>query len=144
LKIGAAARLSLLATDIDDVVLARARRGCYAAGSLRELPPDLVAQGFEERNRCFRILERHRRDITFMHHDLRSDAMQGSFDLILCRNLAFTYFAPRLQCRVLERLGERLRPNGWLVIGVHERLPEAAAAHRLEALAAAAHILRRV
>ena len=144
LKIGAAARLSILATDIDDVVLARARRGCYPVGSLRELPPDLVAQGFEQGDCGFRILERHRRDITFMHHDLRSDAMPGSFDLILCRNLAFTYFAPGLQCQVLQRLGERLRPNGWLVIGAHERLPEAAAAHRLEPLAAAAQILHKV
>jgi hypothetical protein len=127
LKTGAAARLSIVATDIDDAVLARARKGCYPVASLRELPPDLVARGFEEGGHLFRILEQHRRDITFMHHDLRSDAIPGFFDLILCRNLAFTYFAPRLQCQVLERLAERLLPKGWLVIGAHERLPDEAA-----------------
>jgi chemotaxis protein methyltransferase CheR len=142
LKTGGATRLSIVATDIDDAVLARARKGCYPVASLRELPPDLVARGFEERNHLFRILERHRRGITFMHHDLRSDAIPGFFDLILCRNLAFTYFAPRLQCQVLERLAERLRPNGWLVIGAHERLPDAAAP-RLAPLATAPHILER-
>lgn len=143
LKTGTTARLSIVATDVDDAVLARARKGCYSEASLRALPPDLVAHGFEKDDHLFRILERHRRDITFMHHDLRSDAIPGLFDLILCRNLAFTYFAPRLQCQVLQRLVERLRPKGWLVIGAHERLPDAAAP-RLTPLAAAPHILERV
>jgi len=143
LKTGAAARLSIVATDVDDAVLARARKGCYPGASLRELPADLVARGFEEGDRFFRIFERHRRDITFMHHDVRSDFMPGLFDLILCRNLAFTYFAPRLQCRVLERLAERLQPNGLLVIGVQERLPDAVAP-RLVPLATAPYLLQRV
>jgi chemotaxis protein methyltransferase CheR len=33
-----AVRLRVLATDVDETMLARARRGCYPAGSLRELP----------------------------------------------------------------------------------------------------------
>jgi chemotaxis protein methyltransferase CheR len=140
LKTGATARLTIVATDVDHAVLERARRGCYSGASLRELPPDLVARGFAQGNQFFCILERHRRDLTFVHHDVRSDAIPGSFDLILCRNLAFTYFAPRLQCQVLERLAERLRPNGYLVIGAHERLTPAAAS-RLTPLAAAPYIL---
>jgi len=143
LKTGAAARMSIVATDTDAAVLARARRGCYSAASLRELPPDLVARGFEDAADCFRIHERHRRDIIFMHHDLRSDAVMGAFDLILCRNLAFTYFAPRLQRHVLLRLADRLRPQGWLVIGAHERLPDAAVP-RLAPLATAPHFFARI
>ena len=46
-----------------------------------------------------------------------------SFDLILCRNLAFTYFAEPLQRQVLERLTEHLLPEGYLVIGKHETIP---------------------
>src|SRR5262249_25032651 len=113
LKTEATAHLSIVATDIDSVMLARARKGCYPPASLRELPGDLVTRGFQEGDQFFRILERHRSGITFMHHDLRSDAIPGFFDLILCRNLAFTYFAPRLQSQIIERLAERLRPNGW-------------------------------
>jgi chemotaxis protein methyltransferase CheR len=142
-KVGGSARLSIVATDADDTVLARARRGCYPAASLRELPPDLLARGFREGKHCFCIHEQHRQDIIFAHHDLRSDAMTGIFDLILCRNLAFTYFAPRLQCHVLKRLADRLRPQGWLVIGAHERLPEAAVPHLIP-LATAPHIFARV
>jgi chemotaxis protein methyltransferase CheR len=46
---------------------------------------------------------------------------------MLCRNLVFTYLEPALQCEVLLRLGESLRPGGALVIGAHERLAEDAA-----------------
>jgi chemotaxis protein methyltransferase CheR len=47
----------------------------------------------------------------------------GPFDLILCRNLVFTYFDEALQRRISEQLRERLRPGGFLVLGVHEALP---------------------
>lgn len=48
---------------------------------------------------------------------------EGPFDLVLCRNLALTYFEPRLQMRVTRNLAARLRPGGYLVIGAHEALP---------------------
>jgi chemotaxis protein methyltransferase CheR len=44
-------------------------------------------------------------------------------DIILCRNLVFTYFAEPLQRQVLERLTEHLVPGGYLVIGKHDTLP---------------------
>jgi chemotaxis protein methyltransferase CheR len=44
------------------------------------------------------------------------------FDLILCRYVAFTYFAPPLQNRILSQILDRLSPDGYLVIGAHERI----------------------
>jgi chemotaxis protein methyltransferase CheR len=58
-----------------------------------------------------------------MHEDLRAKAPAGWFDVILCRYVAFTYFAPSVQREVLARIVERLLPNGYLVIGTHEHLP---------------------
>ena len=45
------------------------------------------------------------------------------FDLVLCRNLAFTYFGSDLARAALSRVTQRLHPGGALVIGLHERLP---------------------
>jgi chemotaxis methyl-accepting protein methylase len=59
----------------------------------------------------------------FVEQDIRETAPDGDFDLILCRNLAFTYFGATLRRRVLERLLAGLRPGGGLVIGLGERLP---------------------
>jgi chemotaxis protein methyltransferase CheR len=47
-----------------------------------------------------------------------------TFDLVLCRNLVFTYFDEGLQRRILDRMQAVLRPGGALVIGIHEHLPE--------------------
>ena len=63
---------------------------------------------------------------TFQAQDLRAELPEGPFHLVLCRNVAFTYFAPPLQREVLARLMERLVPGGLLVIGAHESLPEGA------------------
>ena len=51
----------------------------------------------------------------------------GRFDLILCRNLVFTYFSTALQQQLLAELQLRLCAGGALVIGAHEALPGAAA-----------------
>ena len=59
-----------------------------------------------------------------MYQDLRTDFPEGLFDLILCRNVAFTYFAGPLQENTLHRMVERLSPGGYLMIGTHEGLPQ--------------------
>jgi chemotaxis protein methyltransferase CheR len=44
----------------------------------------------------------------------------GVFDLVLCRNLVFTYFEASLQVALLERLLQRMAPSAVLLIGAHE------------------------
>ena len=115
--------LIIVATDIDENMLARAQEGCFTATSLRELPSHLIGQAFDRVGPRFCVKPRHREGLRFLHQDIRSEAPTASFDLVLCRYLAFTYFAPVLQEQVLARIVDRLLPNGYLVIGTHERLP---------------------
>ncbi len=65
----------------------------------------------------------YRSRVEIRRHDLRDTPPEGPFDLILCRNSAFTYFAGDAQAQVLERLLGVLRPGGALVVGLHEHLP---------------------
>ena len=58
-----------------------------------------------------------------MRQDIRSSMPDGPFDLILCRNLVFTYFDNALQGRLMNKMTERLAPRGFLVLGAHETLP---------------------
>lgn len=46
------------------------------------------------------------------------------FHLILCRNLAFTYFDGPLQSDTLRRLVARMQVGSALLIGKTERLPD--------------------
>jgi chemotaxis protein methyltransferase CheR len=115
--------LAITASDVDETMLARAREGCFAAASLRELPASLVALGFKRVGSSYCVRSRYQEGIEFLKQDLRSDMPPHLFDVILCRYVAFTYFALPLQRRVLARIIERLRPDGFLVIGAHEDLP---------------------
>jgi chemotaxis protein methyltransferase CheR len=51
---------------------------------------------------------------------------ERQFDLILCRNLVFTYFDTPTQQAMLARLLTHLQPGGALVIGRREALPAGA------------------
>jgi chemotaxis protein methyltransferase CheR len=115
--------LAIVATDVDETMLARAREGCFAATSLHELPPPLVERAFDQVDDRFCVRPRHREGIDFLAQDLRSQAPGFGFDLVLCRYVAFTYFALPLQREVMARIVDRLLPDGYLVIGTHERLP---------------------
>jgi chemotaxis protein methyltransferase CheR len=119
----AGTRLDLLATDSDEVVLERARRGVYEAGSLRELPEELRAKGLVPTDGGFSVREDLRRGVRFLCQDLRREMPRGPFDLILCRNLAFTYFDEGTQQAIAEGLAERLREGGALVVGTDEGVP---------------------
>ncbi len=118
--------LSIIATDVDEVMLVRAREGCFKLTSLHELPPHLIEQAFERIGSLYYVKPVHREGIDFLYQDLRSQAPSPQFDLILCRYVAFTYFAQALQQQVLDRMVDRLLPNGYLAIGTQERLPDAA------------------
>jgi chemotaxis protein methyltransferase CheR len=104
-------------------MLRRAQSACFEATSLHELPRDLIDKAFDRTHSLFCVKRRHRKGIDFAPHDVRSEAPTLYFDLILCRYVAFTYFAQPLQRQVLARLVHQLLPNGYLVIGTHEQLP---------------------
>jgi len=114
--------VSIIATDIDNTMLARALEGCFKATSLRDFPPHLVSQAFDHVGSLFCIRPRHCKAIEFLHQDLRLETPTSIFDLILCRYVAFTYFAPPLQNRILTQILDRLSPDGYVVVGAHERI----------------------
>lgn len=116
--------LHVTATDSDPVMIKRGEAGCYGPGSMKDLPQDLVSSGFDRVGGVNRIKSRIKERVTFFVQDIRETMPEGPFHLILCRNLAFTYFEDALQRRVLGRIKDRLLPGGALVLGIHESLPK--------------------
>lgn len=119
--------LDVLATDIDEVQLGRAVAASFPEGALRELPEDWRRAAFERRNDHEQLREQFRARVRFLRHDVRTAPLDGPFDLVLCRNLAFTYFDEPTQRRTAASLRAVTRAGGVLVLGVHERLPEGVA-----------------
>lgn len=116
--------LEIVATDIDPAAIERARRAHYGAGSLRDLPAGALRAAFAEDGAGYRLRDEFARPVRFLVQDIRLAAPDGPFHLVLCRNVAFTYFDDGLQRRVLRTIRDRMPPGGALVIGGIESLPE--------------------
>jgi chemotaxis protein methyltransferase CheR len=119
-------RLDLVATDADEGMLARAVRASYPRGSLREMSEPLRERAFDSDGDAQVLRAGMREGVTFRLQDLRREQPEGPFDLVLCRNVAFTYFDHEAQASVAAAIAGRLVPGGLLVVGAHERLPEGA------------------
>ncbi len=117
-------RLRIVATDIDPLAIRRAKRGCYRASSLKELPNKCLKDAFTTLADELCLKDAYRASVTFMVQDIRERSPKGPFHLILCRNLAFTYFDEALQTKTLQSLTDRLVPQGTLIIGKLESLPD--------------------
>lgn len=124
-QMGEAPTLELVGTDTDEHQLERARRAVYPESCLRELPRAWIQEFFTvEPSGELRLASEDPRRALVARQDIREQSPSGLFDLILCRNLAFTYFVEEVQGAVLERFVARLLPGGALVIGSHETLPD--------------------
>jgi chemotaxis protein methyltransferase CheR len=115
--------LTIIATDADSCLLERAARACFPWSSVRALPRCWVEQAFLPQGAEYRLKPEHRSGVCFERQDIRQEAPDEQFDIVLCRNLAFTYFALDVQRQVAERLLSHLNPGGALVLGKHELLP---------------------
>ena len=116
--------LRILATDVEDSMLARANAARYDAGSLEDVPERWRRLAFTDDDGGHRLRPEHRTPVTFERHDLRGPAPASDLDLVLCRYLAFTYFDAAGRMRVARTLAGALRRGGALILGTHEAIPD--------------------
>jgi chemotaxis protein methyltransferase CheR len=108
---------------MNEELLERAQRGRYPGSGLRHLPGQL-REAFVPCDDGYAVREIFKENVEFLQQDIRWQLPEGTFHLILCRNLVFTYFAEGLQRETLGRIMAKLMPGGILVIGRRESLPE--------------------
>lgn len=118
-----AINIRIVATDADENQLERARQACYLFSSIKALPAQWTKMAFDVSGDRYCLRDQYRENVEFLCQDVRHASPSGVFHLILCRNLAFTYFGDTLQMEISQRLHSSLVSGGTLVIGVHESLP---------------------
>jgi len=117
LSLGEKLNVEIMATDIDEDSLKRAREGTYSFERLRSVKQSVLRRYFTSPdNRKFRISDEIKQMVTFKQHDLSAPPPSHSFDIISCRNVMI-YFSRDMQQRLLRSFYEALSPGGYLILG---------------------------
>lgn len=117
--------VTIVATDLDTNVLAKAEAGVYPVERVEKLSPDLVKRFFLKgagaQAGFVRVRPELRAMITFRQVNLLSDDwhIRGPLDAIFCRNVMI-YFDKATQLKILERFAPLLQPDGLLFAGHSE------------------------
>ena len=111
-------RVEILATDIAQEVLARAKSGLFTQFEVqRGLPVQLLVKYFAKSGTRWQVDAAVRAMVTFKEFNLLEDPRTlGPFDLIFCRNVLI-YFDAATKRKVLDGLAQRLAPDGALILG---------------------------
>lgn len=119
----------IYATDFNDAVLEKAKRGIYPAELIKNSTRNYQASGGKKSFGNYyyaeydsAIFDRSlQENIVFANHNIVTDSVFGEMNLILCRNVLI-YFDSKLQNRVLQLFFDSLRPNGFLCLGSKETI----------------------
>jgi chemotaxis protein methyltransferase CheR len=114
-------RIEIVATDIAEQVMARAREGLYSQFEVqRGLPIRMLTKHFAKEGDNWRLSPAIRGMVTFRSFNLLDDPKPlGRFDVVFCRNVLI-YFDPPTKARVLSGVARQLAPDGFLVLGAAE------------------------
>lgn len=111
----------IMATDVSEAALVRARAGRYSQFEIqRGLPVRRMMRWFDTVGNDWVARPELLRQVSFRQLNLVADRLPaGRFDIILCRNVLL-YLSASLRRRVLDRLAEVARPGALLVLGAGE------------------------
>ncbi|MGE4298822.1 MAG: protein-glutamate O-methyltransferase CheR [Desulfovibrionaceae bacterium] len=114
---------TILATDISNDVLAKAKNGVYSdLEVVRGLQPEAKNRYFQPADKGWRIRDEIRRIVDFRKMNLVEPfGMLTGFDCIFCRNVLI-YFDDPTKKQIIEQFHRKLTDNGVLVLGSAENL----------------------
>jgi chemotaxis protein methyltransferase CheR len=116
----------ILATDISNRMLERAKLAIYPAKTVNDLPSSQYKKYFNPLNGAhagsYRISDDVRKLVRLGWLNLlESWPMKGPFNVIFCRNVMI-YFDKSTQQKLINRFWELLEPGGYLFVGHSEGL----------------------
>ena len=111
----------IVATDVSDAAIARARGGRYTQFEIqRGLPIRRMMQWFDAAGADWVAKPELVKLVSFRRHNLTAERPPaGQFDIVLCRNVLL-YLGTPMKAEVFERFASALRPGGLLVLGAGE------------------------
>jgi chemotaxis protein methyltransferase CheR len=111
--------VQIIATDLSEEMLTKARRGRYGQLEVnRGLPAQMLVTNFERIGMEWEVKESIRSMVDFRPANLARpfDAVVASADVVFLRNVLI-YFDTETKKQVLKRVRSVLRPDGYLFLG---------------------------
>jgi chemotaxis protein methyltransferase CheR len=110
-------QVDVLATDINEEILARARKARYSQLEVnRGLPVAMLVRHFERFETDWRVLPAVRSMVRFSALNLDEPFDVPQMDVVFLRNVLI-YFDAATKIEVLHRIKRVLRPDGYLFLG---------------------------
>jgi len=111
----------VLATDVDESVLAKGKAGLYTRDALKNIDGEDIREYFVPEDKGYRVKDSVKRRVTFKASNILADRPGSRQDLIVCRNLLI-YFSRANQEKVIASFSREMRPGGYLMLGKAETL----------------------
>ncbi|MFV0464808.1 MAG: CheR family methyltransferase [Lachnospiraceae bacterium] len=114
-------KIRILATDIDEQVMEKARVGLYNEKSIATVPTELKEKFFTKIGSSYQISDQIKTCVTFKKHNLLKDPYPKGNHLIVCRNVLI-YFTEEAKDEIYKKFNDSLESNGILFIGSTEQI----------------------
>jgi chemotaxis protein methyltransferase CheR len=111
----------IVATDIDDGAMEKAKRGVYMERSIRDVPERYVNKYFTQQDLFYNITDTLKKQVVFRKQNLLHDPFETFFDLIVCRNVMI-YFTEEAKHLLYHKFSRALKPGGLLFVGSTEQI----------------------
>lgn len=111
----------ILATDIDQDILKRAKEGFYFNSELKNVSKHQLTTFFDNEENGYRVNDHIKNKVRFKAHDLLLDKFDSDFHLIICRNVTI-YFKPDARDKLYQKFYDSLVPGGIFFTGATETI----------------------
>jgi chemotaxis protein methyltransferase CheR len=112
--------IEILATDINELSLSKAKNGKFTENAFRETPDEYKKKYFSKTKGAYKIHKQLKQMITFEQFNLICNngfpKQYSCFDIIFCRN-ALMYFSPEIALSVVSAMYNALNHDGYLFLG---------------------------
>lgn len=114
-------KIKIIATDIDNQVLDKARMGLYNAKSIANVPEEFKKKYFKQIGQSYQISDEIKKQVEFKKHNLLKDTYPQGCHLIVCRNVVI-YFTDEAKDDIYDKFNKSLVNGGVLFIGSTEQI----------------------
>lgn len=115
-------QFQIIATDLDNEVLSKAKKGLYTKNSIKGLPKKYQDKYLEIDNTgVVKVSDKLKSCITFRQHNLLKDPYPQGIHMIVCRNVMI-YFTDEAKDMIYHKFSDSLAKKGILFVGSTEQI----------------------